>query len=173
MTIKALATAPGYTASPVASATYTVLYRYTLTLSVGTGGTITTPSSSSVMVNYGAATTIVASPGTGYSFVNWTVASGTGVTFANANSASATVTLTGGNATIKANFTIIQYSLTVTAGSNGVITTPASSPVTVSYGAATSIVASANTGYSFVNWTVVSGTESHSQTRAAQARRSP
>jgi hypothetical protein len=132
--------------------------QYTLTLGASTGGSVTTPSASAVTVNAGAATSIVATPGTGYSFVNWTATAGTGVTFGNANSASTTVTLSAGNATIQANFALQQYTLTITAGSGGVISVPASSPVPANYGAATSITAAPNAGWAFKNWTVVTGT---------------
>jgi uncharacterized repeat protein (TIGR02543 family) len=65
------------------------------------------------------------------------------------------VTLKSGNATIQANFTIIQYALTVTSGGNG--TTSPSIPSIVNYGVATPITATSDSNYGFVNWTVPSG----------------
>ena len=76
--------------------------QYTLTVISGGNGS-TTPSGN-VTVDHGSAKNISATPATGYQFVNWTVVSGTGATFGNANSANTTVTLTGGDATIQANF---------------------------------------------------------------------
>ena len=93
------------------SATFAI-NTYTLTVSPGTGGTITVPSSSQVTVNYGAQTTITASPSTGYKFVNWTVTSGTGATIASPTSASTTVSLSAGPATVTANFQALTCSWT-------------------------------------------------------------
>ena len=125
------------------------IYQYTLTVTAGTGGS----ASGGGTVNYGAATSITATPSTGYNFVNWTFTSGSGVSFGNPTSASTTVTLTGGNATIKANFTLQQYTLTVTAGTGGT----ASGGGTVSYGVGASISATPGSTYGFQNWTVTSG----------------
>ena len=76
---------------------------FELTVSAQAGGTITAPSSSPVTVNNGAATTITASPGDGYSFVNWKVLTGA-ATIAKDSLVSTTVTLTSGNAAVQANF---------------------------------------------------------------------
>lgn len=135
-------------------------YSVTLMVNHSAYGSITTPSTNTVTVNYGVPTDVVAAPSTGYHFVNWTQTGGTGsVSFGNASSASTTVTLTGGDATIQANFAADQYSLTLTVNNSayGGITTPSTSPVTVDYGGATSITASPSPGYLFQNWTVASG----------------
>ena len=76
---------------------------YVLTVVADTGGAITTPSSSPVIVQYGAATTITASPFPGYGFVYWTVTIGTAA-IADANSDSTTVILASVNATVAAIF---------------------------------------------------------------------
>jgi len=53
------------------------------------------------------------------------------------------------------------YSLSVLPGSaGGVITAPATSPITVNQGAATPIMAAPNVGFNFVNWSVTSGAAS-------------
>jgi uncharacterized protein (TIGR02145 family)/uncharacterized repeat protein (TIGR02543 family) len=130
---------------------------YSLTLSAATGGTITAPATSPATVNHGAATTITAVASSGYNFSNWTVTTGT-ATIANAGSATTTVTLTSGNATVRANFTQITYSLTISAATGGSISVPASSPIDVIHGAANTITAVANTGYNFSGWTVTTGT---------------
>ena len=93
------------------TATFAII-TYTLTVNPGTGGTVTPTSPTTV--NYGAATAITATPSTGYKFVNWTVTAGTGATIASATSASTTVTLTGGNATVTANFQVLACSWTAT-----------------------------------------------------------
>jgi M6 family metalloprotease-like protein len=129
---------------------------YQLSVTAGTGGTITAPATSPVTVDHGATTTITALPKSDSSFVKWTVTSGT-PSFADSTAASTTVTLSSGNAAVKANFALKTYQLTVTAGTGGTITTPSTSPVTVDHGRATAIAASVGEGYFFDRWTLVSG----------------
>jgi uncharacterized repeat protein (TIGR02543 family) len=125
-----------------------------LTLTMSNDGNGTTTPTSSATAYYGVATDISASPATGYQFASWTVTTGAGnATLVNANSASTKVSLTG-NATIKANFTALHLTLTMTNDGYGT-TTPASS-TTVSHGVATDISAIPATGYHFSNWTVTS-----------------
>jgi hypothetical protein len=105
VTIKAIATIPGMNQSAEASATYTVRYRYTLTLTVNDATFGGIEQSSPLTVDHGAATNIVATlTNSDYKFLNWTEVTGTGVSFGDPNSASTTVTLTGGDAMIQANF---------------------------------------------------------------------
>ncbi len=132
---------------------------YQLSVVAGTGGTITAPPSSPVTVNHGAATTITAVADAGYTFSGWAVTTGTG-SIANAGNASTTITLTAGDATVTASFTLNTYQLSVVAGTGGTITAPPSSPVTVNHGAATTITAVADAGYTFSGWAVTTGTGS-------------
>ncbi|MBI3193169.1 MAG: InlB B-repeat-containing protein [Ignavibacteriae bacterium] len=129
---------------------------YALTVTAATGGLITAPASSPVSVIYGVATTITATANPGYHFTGWTVVSGS-ASIASASDLSTTATLTGGDATLQANFAINTYLLTVTVATGGTITAPSSSPVTVDHGVATTITAAASSGYRFTGWTVVSG----------------
>jgi uncharacterized repeat protein (TIGR02543 family) len=131
---------------------------YALTVSSTTGGTIKAPASSPVTVNHGIATPITAAASEGYTFTGWTVINGT-ATIANSSLLSTTVHLSSGNATVRANFSLNTYSLTVlAAGTGGLISIPTSSPVSVNAGAATSIKAAAAAGYTFAGWTVTAGT---------------
>ena len=131
-----------------------IIITYQLTVTAGTGGTITTPNSSSVTVNYGAATSIVAAPlNSGYAFVNWTVTTGT-ATIANATSLSTTVLLSLGNATVTANFKAVY---TITYNGNG--NTSGSVPTDANYyspGASVSVYNGSNGlgkyGYVFIGW---------------------
>jgi hypothetical protein len=132
-------------------------YVLTILCNPAGGGSITAPASSPVSVTHGAQTTITATPGSGYGFVNWVVTSGTAM-FDNSYSASTTVTLTSGNATVRANFAAITYQLSVVAGTCGSIWEPARSPVVVPYGKATAIDALPSDGTMFTGWTVTSGT---------------
>ena len=135
------------------------LHTYQLSVVAGTGGTITAPPTSPVTVNHGAATTITASANAGYTFSGWTVTVGT-ASIADPSMISTTVTLTSGDATVQANFTLNTYQLSVVAGTGGTITAPPTSPVTVNHGDPTTITASANAGYTFSGWTVTVGTAS-------------
>jgi Divergent InlB B-repeat domain/Carbohydrate binding module (family 35) len=121
------------------------------------GGTITTPPTSPITVTRGVATTITAAPSAGYNFVNWTVVNGS-ASVASPTSLTTTATLTGGNDTVYANFAIKTYQLSVVPGVGGTRTAPATSPITVNHGAATTISATPNSGYTFANWTVIGGT---------------
>ncbi|MBN1578831.1 MAG: hypothetical protein JW913_19885 [Chitinispirillaceae bacterium] len=125
------------------------------TLTVNNNGHGTTSPSGAVTVTAGVARSVSATAASGYQFSNWTVTSGT-ATIANANSASTTVTLWSANATVRANFTAVNYTLTVTNDGNG--TTNPSGTVTVTHGVAQSISATAASGYQFSSWTVTSGT---------------
>ncbi len=141
------------------TASFTLNNLIQLSVVAGTGGTITAPPTSPVTVNHGDATTITASANAGYTFAGWTVTAGTG-SIANAANASTTITLTAGDATVTASFTLNTYQLSVVAGTGGTITAPPSSPVTVNHGAATTITAVADAGYTFAGWTVTTGTGS-------------
>jgi hypothetical protein len=127
------------------------------TLTVNNDGRGTTTPSGSVSVTAGVARSISAVAATGYQFSNWTVVSGS-ATFGNANSAATTVTLWSANTTIRANFTAVNYTLTVANDGHG--TTTPSGNVTVSHGTAQTISATAAGGYVFSTWTVTAGTAS-------------
>ncbi|HYW96151.1 MAG TPA: hypothetical protein VE870_11220, partial [Bacteroidales bacterium] len=126
---------------------------YTLTvLTAGAPGAIVSPSSP-VTVTDGVPENIsVTTVPSGYTFVNWTVTSGT-ASIASSISASTTVTVTGGDATVQANFSQITHDLTLTTdGTPGATTTPTGT-VSVGEGVAQNISVTVPSGYSFVNWT--------------------
>ena len=89
-----------HTVAPTTNATYTANFntQYRLTMTPGTGGTVSPTSS---WRNSGAAISISATPATGYSFTNWT-GSGTGSFSGTNNPASITI---GGPITETATFT--------------------------------------------------------------------
>ncbi|MCL2259943.1 MAG: hypothetical protein FWC15_01155 [Fibromonadales bacterium] len=149
------------TGAATITANFTQLYTLTVERSPTAGGT-TTPASSQANIVAGTAVDISTTVNAAYKFVNWTVTSGT-ATFANANSASTTVTLSS-NATIRANY-VQTLTLTVNAGANGTVSP--SGAQTVDAGAATSITATASTGYRFVNWTVPTGTATFANASSA------
>jgi uncharacterized repeat protein (TIGR02543 family) len=89
-----------HTVAPTTNKTYTAKFntQYYLTMAHGTGGTVTPASG---WRNSGAAVSISATPGSGYSFTNWT-GSGTGSFSGTNNPASVTM---GGPITETATFT--------------------------------------------------------------------
>ena len=156
--------AAGKVANPTAASTtitmdgnYTVVANFaidqkTLTSSKFGNGTVTMPGIGTFYYNYGTAPGIVATPNANYHFVNWT---GTGVTagkVANPTAASTTITMDG-NYTIVANFAIDQKTLTASSTDGGNVTTPGEGAYNYDRGTVVNIVAAADTGYHFVNWT--------------------
>ena len=95
--------------------------QYTLTVTMSGSGTTSPVGAQSV--SYGAATPITATPSPLYHFVNWTVTAGTGVTFASSGTSTSAsgvdgVSLTGGNATIQANFAL-SFFVNAASGNDG------------------------------------------------------
>ena len=128
------------------------LYSHTLTLTAGTGGSV----SGGGNYGFGINATITATPSTGYSFGGW---SGEGVT--DTNAASTTVGMTT-DRNVSALFTLHSHTLTLTAGSGGTVSGGGS----YGYGTGASITATPDAGYSFTGWsgTGVSDTTSSNST---------
>jgi hypothetical protein len=76
---------------------------YDLTISSTIGGSVTTPGEGTFTYDEGEVVNLVASPATGYKFVNWT---GNVATVANVNAATTAITMNG-DYSIKANFAVI------------------------------------------------------------------
>jgi len=99
-----------------------------------------------------------ATPDYSYEFSNWSITGGSPPpVFGDANSASTTVTVTE-NSIIQANFSLLQYWLTVTEDGNGDTTPTPDTPLLVTHGVLQPIVATPDTDYIFKNWSVESGT---------------
>jgi len=123
---------------------------YNLTISSTSGGNVTTPGEGNFTYDDSAVVNLVATPDTGYHFVNWT---GDVTTITDVNSASTNITMNG-DYSITANFAINTYSLTISSTAGGSVTTPGEGtfgPYT--HGTVINITATANTGYHFVGWT--------------------
>ena len=131
-------------------------YTITATASPTDGGTI----EGDGVYSYGMMATLTATPATGYHFVNWTK-NGTVVS----SNAAYTFIVTE-NATFVANFQLNSYEITATANptAGGTVTGVG----TYNHFATCSLTATANTGYTFVNWTkdgeVVSNSATYSFT---------
>jgi uncharacterized protein YkwD len=129
---------------------------YALTVAVSGSG-LTSPAVGQHTYAAGTVVPIVATPGSGYRFVNWT---GNVGTIANVNAASTTITMNG-NCSITANFGQIpteQFDLTTSSSTGGSVTAPGEATFTYDAGAVVSLVATPATGYHFVNWTGDVGT---------------
>ena len=104
----------------------------------------------------GTVITVSATPNDGYKFANWEVVSG-GVSLTDATSASTTFTLGTEDVEVKANFEELppnEYSVTVNADANGSTSASVNSGIE---GTEVTITATANDGYKFAGWQVVSG----------------
>jgi len=133
--------------------------KYKLTVSAGTGGTISAPAASPIDVDSGAATTITAVASAGYAFSGWSADPASAAAFANASNATTTVALTA-NAAVKANFINPQdttkYTLTINVVPDSTIGgVTRSNPELVRYPAGTVVTVSAApkiSGWKFDKW---------------------
>jgi len=131
--------------------------KFHLTITSTAGGSVTTPDEGTFAYDEGTVVNLVATPDAGYRFVNWTGDVGT---IANPNAASTTITMNG-DYSITANFEEIppvQYDLTISSTAGGSVTTPGEGTFTYNAGTVVDLVAEAEEGYSFVNWTGDVGT---------------
>ena len=126
---------------------------YDLTISSTEGGSVTEPGQGRHRYDKGAVVHLVATPVSGYRFVNWTGSVGT---IANVNAASTTITMNGNYATT-ANFVAI-YGLNVSSTEGGSVIEPGEEVFTYDEGTVVDLVAEAEEGYRFVEWTGDVGT---------------
>jgi hypothetical protein len=125
---------------------------YELNISSTGGGEVTIPSEGTLTYDKGTAVDLVAEAEEGYHFVNWT---GDVDTIANVNAATTTITMNG-DYEINANFIaipIVQYDLTISSTVGGSVTTPGEGAFPYDEGTVVDLVAEAEEGYHFVNWT--------------------
>jgi hypothetical protein len=128
---------------------------YSLTISSTEGGSVTTPGEGAFIHNVGTVVNLVATPDTGYRFANWTGDVGT---IANVNAASTTITMNG-DYSITASFeALAEYDLTTSSTTGGSVTVPGEGTFTYYDGMVVNLVATANSGYYFFNWTGDVGT---------------
>ena len=125
---------------------------YTLAISSTEGGSVITPGEGTYPYceEQGDEVNLVATPDAGYRFVNWTDDVGT---IADVNAATTTITMNG-DYSITANFEeIAEYDLTVSSTEAGSVTTPGEGTFTYDGGIVLDLVAEADEGYRFENWT--------------------
>ncbi|MFC1927177.1 FecR domain-containing protein [Chloroflexota bacterium] len=130
---------------------------YTLTMGASVGGS-TTPADGEHTYSGGTEVPISADPAHGYVFYHWV---GDVATIADVNAASTTITMNG-DYSIEARFRAIaplQYSLTISSGAGGSVTSPGEGTFSYDQGTVVHLVATPDDyDYYFVNWTGNVGT---------------
>jgi murein DD-endopeptidase MepM/ murein hydrolase activator NlpD/GH25 family lysozyme M1 (1,4-beta-N-acetylmuramidase) len=135
---------------PVQRTVTSVSYTIALSASPSAGGTVSGDGTFAA----GSSRTVAAAANSGYSFVNWTE-SGSVVS----SSASYTFTLNASRVLI-ANFTTVNYTIALSASPSAGGTV--SGDGTFAAGSSRTVMASANSGYTFANWTESGGVVSSS-----------
>jgi hypothetical protein len=124
------------------------LLSYDLTVGSTDGGQVTSPGEDIFTYDCGTVVGLVPVAEAGYRFVQWTGDVGT---IANVTAASTTITMQG-NYAITANF-IARYDLTINSTDDGEVTTPGEGTFIYEAGTVVDLVADADVGYHFVQWT--------------------
>jgi hypothetical protein len=122
--------------------------KHDLTVQSTEGGRVTTPGQGPFTYDEGTAVELAAQAEPGYRFVNWT---GDVDTVADVNAASTSVTMNG-DYSVTANF-VRQYGLTASSTTGGSVTSPGQGTFAYDEGTVVTLVATADEGYRFVNWT--------------------
>ena len=129
--------------------------QYSQTISSTAGGSVNMPGEGTFSCDVGVVVILVATPASGYQFVNWTGDVGT---IANVNAAITTITMNDAYS-ITANFEEIpEYDLTIASTAGGLVTLPGEGAFTYDAGTVVSLAATPASGYQFVNWTGNVGT---------------
>jgi len=121
--------------------------QFVLTTSSTAGGSVATPGEGNFPYDEGAIADLVAEAEDCYEFVNWT-----GDTVADPNSAITTITMDGAKS-VTANFALLSYNLTVDSTEGGEVSSPDEGTFPYDCGTVVDLVAEADLGYHFVEWT--------------------
>ena len=124
------------------------LLSYDLAVGSTDGGEVASPGEDTFTYDCGTVVALVVVAEAGYRFVQWTGDVGT---VANVTAGSTTVTMQG-NYAITANF-IARYNLTINSTNDGEVTTPGEGTFIYDAGTVVDLVADADVGYHFVQWT--------------------
>jgi outer membrane protein assembly factor BamB len=124
---------------------------FDLTISSTAGGSVTTPGEGTSTYDRGTVVSLAAQAEEGYRFVEWT---GNVDTVADVDAASTTITMNG-DYSIIASFEQIppQFELTISSTAGGAVTAPGEGTFPYEEGTGVDLVAEAEEGYRFVNWT--------------------
>jgi hypothetical protein len=127
---------------------YAITEGLALTISSTGGGSVTSPGVGPFAYGEGTVVNLAAIPNTGYRFVNWT---GDVDTVADVEDATTTITMDD-NYSITANFVAV-YDLTISCTDGGSVLAPGDGTFPYVEGTEVNLVAEAEEGYRFVNWT--------------------
>jgi hypothetical protein len=127
-----------------------------IALTVGNDGNGTTTPNGEVLVVENIPRSISAEPAAVYTFKEWSVVSGSGVVIEETSSMTTNVTLSNGPGTVRANFELVTYQLTVSPSTGGTVTPAA--PVEIIHSVAQAITAIPASGYVFTGWSILAGT---------------
>jgi len=122
---------------------------YYLTIATTDGGSVPIPGQGTFTYDEGTVVNLVATPDSGYKFVNWT---GNVSTIGDVDNATTTIVMSDAYFII-GNFVKQQYDLTTTSTAGGSITMPGEGTFIWDGGTVINLVAQAQEGYKFVNWT--------------------
>jgi outer membrane protein assembly factor BamB len=124
---------------------------FDLTISSTAGGSVTAPGVGTFTYDRGTVVNLVAQAEEGYRFVEW---ARDVETVADVDAASTTITMNG-DYSITANFEQIppQFDLTISSTTGGSVTAPGEGTFPYEEGTGVNLVAEAEEGYRFVNWT--------------------
>ena len=126
--------------------------KYDLTISSTAGGSVTTPGEGTFTYDADTVVDLVAEAEESYQFANWILDV---CTIADVNDAT-TIIIMQGDYSITANFQeipLLEYDLTIVSTAGGSVTTPGEDTFTYDEGTVVNLVAQAEEGYHFVNWT--------------------
>jgi hypothetical protein len=124
------------------------LVQYDLTINSTAGVSVTTPGEGTFTYDAGTVVDLVATPDDGYRFVEWTGDVGT---IADVGAAATNITMNG-NYSITAS-SVAVYDLTISSTEGGSVTTPGEGTFTYDAETVVDLVAEADDGYRFVEWT--------------------
>ena len=126
--------------------------QFVLTTSSTAGGAVITPGEGTFLYDEGTIVDLVAEAEECYQFVNWT-----GDAVADPNSAITAIAMDGAK-NVTANFALLSYNLTADSTDGGEVTSPGEGTFTYDCGTVVDLVADAELGYHFVEWTGDIGT---------------
>jgi len=137
---------PDATPTPEPTPTPTI---YTLTVNSTDGGLVTHPGEGKFTYAAGTVVNLVAVADPNQEFGRW---QGKVITVADTNAADTTITMNG-DYNITANFSVVTYTLTISSTAGGSVSEPGEGIFTYSAGTVVDLLAVADDGYEFDEWT--------------------
>ncbi|RZN62184.1 MAG: hypothetical protein EF811_03445 [Methanonatronarchaeia archaeon] len=122
---------------------------FDLTVGSGSNGQVTSPGEGTYTYEEGTSVDLLADPDSGYDFDQWTGDTGD---ISDVNSADTSITMNS-DYSITANFQETERTLTVDSTSGGVVVDPGEGTFTYTDGEAINLLAEADSGYDFLEWT--------------------